>query len=415
MKKMLQVLWFISLFSLSVCQAKVSTMHPTMVKIHTLIDASKKGLVHDVVFMTAGDSKRDGLQAFDTINYARAFNKFNIRHIHESVSSITTTQWLALPVNKKGFAHLKKNATGKRGSHSIIEFSLGTNDLNRYLTTYFAAHNNKRPSEQKQLAYIKGTMGAGIDAIRREIPNGLIFLAEATGIENPVLKKALSQLSFEKNLPLIKGIMNYTEGKHMQSAFYADNHHPSVFGSLKILRNTLSHLVSKKYNKLTQYDFPMIRPAPSNNIGINLLKAQKVQIENKIRIFDVSQHRKSKNFKSFTLNVIGGTILKVKLPKKVDLGLGISILGKGAKGIVTEMGYVSSSESRAGITKLRDSSGKLIGRYIYVPKEAKKIVFNLSITGQDFKLSEISVTYMSQKEIRQYLPSEAEMMQGISN
>ncbi|MCF6245470.1 MAG: hypothetical protein L3J43_10610 [Sulfurovum sp.] len=389
--------------------------HPIVLKIKALITSAKNGDINDVTFHTAGDSKRDGVASMDKINYARAFGKLGITYKHHAVSSITTAQWIngnphTNPKTESKLSELKQDATGDQGAHSIVEFSLGTNDLNTYKVKHVS--NGKFPPVDAQKKFLKAELLKGIEAIQKALPNALLFVAEATGIEDPVLKETLAIVAKEKDLPLIKAPLDYEKYQNLQSKFFVDNHHPSVFGSYKIIQNTLRHLTEGEARSTIKYNTLYVTP-PADKLNSNL--AHGIPIDHSVRIYDEIRIDKGEPFRSITLDVVGGAMLKIKHPGSYNR---VVFLDDENLGILKKsIGQPSERGSQALLSpqRLLNDINKTTGvKYIHIPKETKKIVINLeNENGATFDekilTSPIEVYYMSKDEINTYHPSLKEM------
>jgi len=398
--------------------------HPVMDKIRQRINDSLSNTITDVKFFTVGDSKRDGFKALDRIHYTRTFKKFNIEYVHNASSSITTEDWLNNVYLKSenenpngyhsGLQTLIDNASGDKGAHTIIEFSLGTNDLNKYIREHTTGYDPKPPPKAEQLTFLKKELNKGIDTIQAKLPKALIFMAEATGIEAPILKQALLEVSKAQDLPLIKGLLDYKDKQALQSKFFVDDQHPSSFGSTKIIQNTLRHITEGNARALVKYDTPLYANPPLAKISTNL--AQGIPIMKRFRLNENS-YVESDEYRSITINVkdSADTVMTIKHPgNKKD----VYFLAKDGQGILHK--GKDSKDSSGALSPLREFTGK--GKdtgvfYIHIPKETEEMVINMSYNESDFdtKVNDtpIEVRYMPQDTIDTKMPTQEEMNEGL--
>lgn len=385
---------------------KILDLSDPLNAIKNLMDDASVGKTN-VTYATAGDSKRDGFIAGQQILYPEELVKYNIKYSHNSKSGMRAEQWINQPDTVPGLAKLVKEATGNGGDLTIVEYSLGANDYNHYRS----AHNGATEAEIHD--GIKPLIKTGITKILEALPNATIFLTNPTGSERSAIKQIYRELSLELNLPLIESPLDaLRDNPQTRVKYLADTIHPNTFGAMRILHNILKQITGIKSRHLAEWNEDLYSDTSSKD-GVNL--AEGAVIDHRLRIFD-NFYSNGDTRRSITIPVIGGSILKVKHPGNYNSTMP---LGADGKGVLSAIGQPSKSSSRRDLATLRDSAdNSTIFKYVYVPQKATSIVINMSTQGTTFDdaivNTPIVVEYATTAEIAQYLPSEANIDDGLN-
>lgn len=377
--------------------------------IKQLFDDATDGTNTDVQYVTASDSKRDGWAAGQQILYPEELQKYHIRYNHQSVSAITAEAWTARDASQRGLAKLIADAKGVEGEDTIVEYNLGFNDYNQY--------SGSGHTDQETYEHIKPLIKAGIQGIIDGLPKAHIFLAEPLDTSKPKLKQIYAELSDELNLPLIHSSIDVKmDNTTSKVKFFDDEIHPNTFGAMRIIHNMMLHITGNNSRSLAVWNNDLYADTSSKQ-GENL--AEGVTIDHRAKIFD-NFYSDDDNFRSITIPVIGGTILKINHPGDRDM---VAFLGSDDKGVLNSIGQPSDSSSRKSLTPVRDMNNfdTIKYKYVYVPKLATKAVINFTLnadtTDFDNKITTTpaDVRYATPTEITNDFPTEADIDSGLPN
>ena len=200
-----------------------------LVSIKALMSSAVNG-DSDVTYITAGDSKREN----DRVNYPTIYrnilSKLNVTFKLDSRSGITAEEW----ANKAddtvaGIAKTVKDATGYKGSKTIIEYSLGANDW-----------NNLPRGSQGIYGKIYVHIKKGITEIQRRLPNAKILLVNPIGTYRTELKKVYRDLAKELNLPMLENPMDkYRDNADTMNEYFLDSIHPNTKGANVLVKHIM--------------------------------------------------------------------------------------------------------------------------------------------------------------------------------
>ncbi|MCF6243897.1 MAG: SGNH/GDSL hydrolase family protein [Sulfurovum sp.] len=383
------------------------------------LTASKK---KKILFAIAGDSKRADDAAQEEIFYSRWLKEFNVDYLHTAVTSIESHTWTngKQSIVKAQLPRIVEKAKeyGSDGENVIIAYELGTNDIDHCKSQ--ERINAIRNKDKVQVEVIEKecknivfeSLKTGITAIQTALPSASIYLSRPALAAKPRLKEIYERLAKEFNLLLVDSpIEKYMEQDPKKPKngpegfkYLKDNTHPSYAGMLSTLYADLNCILPKeKKGKLRAKVNESLYSDTTSKQGQNIAKGIKLQKE--IRASD-EEATKGEKYRSLTVPVIGGSILKIESPVKIE---GIIAVDKNDKGIDGN----SLTNSRLDSSLLRTKASNLeTGRYefIYIPKGTAQIIINLAILNvprvHDVLLEKtpMRLTYASPEEMKKWHP-----------
>ena len=200
-------------------------------KLQSIKDLIKRAYVggKNITYITAGDSKRDFFVDYKGL-YADMLSKINITYKHNASSGISAQEWANRTRDTDvGIAKTVKDATGNKGSLTIVEYSLGANDW-----------NNASGNASDIYADIYPHIKKGITEIQKKLPNAKIFLVNPIGTHRPELKQVYRDLANEFNLPMMENPMDkYRDNSEVKSDYFHDDIHPNLKGAKRLVYNIL--------------------------------------------------------------------------------------------------------------------------------------------------------------------------------
>lgn len=347
----------------------LSTQADTELKdIQILMDAATSGSKKNVTYIVVGDSTRDAYAVPHKYWYKKTLEAFNIHYVHNAQSGIRAANW----VTGKGragptLASLQKAvsaATGDGGEDTIIEVSIGSNDM--------SAFNDK--------ARVKVSVKKCLTELQRQLPKAHIFLfnplrsarvSQDHGAED--LKAIYRELSTELGLPFINKnstLKEKFEDPAQRVKFFYDNAHPNYFGAIRLIdyvMNRITGPISRAAYHRNPHHYADTSAAPKN-------LATDVEILH--GIWNTTSGKFADNFKTHRalqeIEVIGNTLLKIDLG-----GNKHTVCVKNSKGEVLE---------RFDTIKYRDPKNlnTVLFRFLYLPREAASIAINISSKGESW-------------------------------
>ncbi len=233
-----------------------------MTAIRTLMDAAAAGKNSEVVYILAGDSTRDSYSAGQEYIYKHHLAQVNIRYVHDAKSGLRASQWVN---NKAPSASLKKALANTKGAgeNTIMEFSLGINDLNGY-----GAEKAKQNIIDSISAYLKAK------------PQAHLFLVVPVSHQTNFQKKWLPfylEIAKKFDLPLLnqERVLNDAfNDKH--DRFYYDNTHPNFFGATRLTKYILDAISGPVALSKFKWKQDFFSGSKNESSAINLAEGKKI-------------------------------------------------------------------------------------------------------------------------------------------
>jgi len=364
--------------------------------IRDLLQEAKNG-TKKVFLSIAGDSKRDDAVAQEEIFYSMWLKQVGVTYGHTAITSIESDAWIT---DQKGLPRLVKlsNLISDNGANSIIGIELGTNDIN---------HESIRNRDSQHLYnFTLDRLTKLILSIKKQLPDAHLYLTEPALISQPQLKLVYKQLSLNFDIPLVDSVLDNKMPSNKRLRWFKDEIHPLYSGSLRSMMNDFETImpdesigILRKYT--TQNNFSNI---PDTKVGINLAKG--IPVNNYSYLLDTQKTPEGATFKSVTVPVIGGSIIKLMSNESILLNYH-KALGANGKGILNN----GDDFARSNI-----SFGTLgtAYKFIYVPKNTTSICFNYATdtSMSAIKSNPLDIRYVSKVEMKNH-PNMPEIVQGI--
>ena len=351
-----------------------------------------------VFFSIAGDSKRDDAVAQEEIFYSMWLKQVGVTYGHTAITSIESDAWIT---NNKGLSRLVNlsNRISPNGNNSIIGISLGTNDIN---------HESIRNRNSKHLYnYTLNRLTKLIHTIKEELPNAHLYLTEPALVSQPQLKLVYQQLSENFSIPLVRSVLDDRMSNSKSFRWFKDDIHPLYSGSLRTMMHDFETIMPHESREvLRAYTVKnAFSTIPEDKRGENLAKG--IPINEYSCLFD-TEFSYGKPFKSVTVPVIGGSIIKLMSDE--------SILHNYHKALsANEKGILNNGDDFA---RSNVSFGSLGTKYkfIYVPKNTTSICLNYkpNTSMEEIDAKPLDIRYVSQEEMKNH-PAMNEIVKGIEN
>jgi len=376
-----------------------------------------------ILFAVAGDSKRADDAAEEEIFYSRWLKDFGVDYLHTAVTSIESKAWtdgatgtVTVTAQLPRIINEAKKY-GKDGENVIIAYELGTNDIDHCKSRerINASTNPKRLAEiEKECEpIVLKALTTGITAIKTALPNASVYLSRPALAAKPHLKTIYEALAKNLNLLLVDSpIEKYMEkdpknpkvSNPKAFAYLKDNTHPSYAGMFAALYADLNCILPAGHKaKLEAKRTESLYSDTSAKQGVNI--AAGIKLENSVISNDKEGLKENDNFRSMTVPVIGGSILKINLKiKSIKLLGNIFALDKNNKGVDANS-LTDSKIAKSWIRKTAADSDKDEGVYefMYIPKGTAKIVINLA-TGMTLKTIDMKLKYATPDEMKKWHP-----------
>lgn len=346
----------------------------TLADIQSLMDDAATGAKTGVTYIVVGDSTRDATAVPHKYWYPKVLSQFNINYHHSARSGLRATNWVTGVYLPEAVAA----ATGTNGDRTIIEISIGSNDMNVYDTNS-----------------VKSNVGLCISELQRQLPASLIFLVNPVRVARVCitpngddLKQIYMELASEYNVPMINKDsvlkVKFSDVNERVKFFY-DNTHPNYFGAIRLLDYVMNIIMGDECRKVyhrNPHHYADTSGEPTNlAYGVNVVTGV---WNTTLGILGTGEHLRE--YRALEeIDVVGNTLLRVEHGGNSD-----SVCVKDRNGNPIE---------RFTISKLRDPDNLNITqyKYLYLPEEAAKIGINISSQGStwDTNHAPIVVNYIT--------------------
>ncbi len=364
----------ISLFVYIFGLAESASAGTTLTEIRKLMDDATTKTKTNVTYIVVGDSTRDSIAVPHKYWYKKILEQFNINYYHSAASGLRATNW----VTGAYLTNAVAAATGTNGNKTIIEISIGSNDMNAY------------PPEQ-----VKANVKFCITELQRLLPESLIFLVNPVRAarvsvtpNGDVLKQIYIELSEELSVPMINKdsvLKEKYEDVNQRVKFFYDNVHPNYFGAIRLLDYVMLTITGEKSKKIyhrNPHIYADISAAPANLAeGVNVVTGVWNTTSGTLNTYPYLHEYRALE----EIPVIGNILLKVEHSGNSD-----SVCVKDAVGNPME---------RFGISRLRDPQdlNNTQFHYLYLPPDAATVGINISSHGSDWDTNHtpIVVSYIT--------------------
>jgi hypothetical protein len=230
--------------------------------IRSLMDAAAAGTNSEVVYILSGDSTRDSYNAGQEYIYSKHLAQINVHYVHNAKSGLRAFQWVNNKVPSASLSKALENSKGA-GENTIMEFSLGINDLNGY------------GAEKAQQNVIES-----ISAYLKAKPKAHLFLVVPVSHKTNFQKKWLPfylEVAKKFDLPLLnqERVLNVAfNDKH--DRFYYDNTHPNFFGAMRLTKYILDAVSGPVALSKFKWQQDFFSGSKNESSDVNLAKDKKI-------------------------------------------------------------------------------------------------------------------------------------------
>lgn len=186
-------------------------------------------------FIVTGDSTRDNVNGRTLVQYRERLAKLNFEVWDNASAGQSVYDW-ANNVDATTVQQAIDN-TPSDGETTIMEFSLGLND-----------YTDGSPANA---ASIKSDILYGLGVYMAAKPKALVYLVSpVASARDEIYESMFAEIASELGLTLISGY-DATVDVQGDSTYYADDTHPNVYGSIRLVNYIFSNLLPNQVKHLT--------------------------------------------------------------------------------------------------------------------------------------------------------------------